>query len=224
MKFFFPLFSSFFDIPALSATGDLLIAFSVHLVVLLILIFGIYYTTYRRKNFVFTFFLIGLIVFFLSYVMSKLDLNMGFGLGLFAIFGIIRYRTDLIPIREMTYLFIIIGLSVLNGLTKNTLSFAEASVLNLLTVGSVFVFEKVLNLRTEAFKIIVYEKLDLLKPGSEELLLQDIKERTGIPAEKVDVIKFNFPKNSAVIKVHYHSKKFENGNDGSMLSDDGDDD
>lgn len=221
MKYQFLLFSSFFDF---DATLDLCLAFLVHLVILVILVFGIYYTTYRRKNFVFAFFLIGSIVFFLAYVMSKLNLNMGFALGLFAIFGIIRYRTDLIPIREMTYLFIIIGLSVLNGLTKNTLSFSEAAVLNLLTVGSVFVFEKILNLKNESFKIIVYEKLELLKPGSEEQLHQDIKERTGIPVEKVDVIKFNFTKNNAIIKVHYHSKKIENGTDGMMDNADFDDD
>ena len=119
MKLAISLFTAVYD---QVATLELAAAYGIHLIILIILIFGIYYTTYRRKNFVFTFFLIGSIVFFLSYVMSKLNLSMGFALGLFAIFGIIRYRTDLIPIREMTYLFIIIGLSVLNGLTKNTLS------------------------------------------------------------------------------------------------------
>lgn len=216
------LFSSLFD---QTSTLDLLLAYLVHVVILIILIFGIYYTTFRRKNFVFTFFLIGSIVFFLSYVMSKLNLNMGFALGLFAIFGIIRYRTDLIPIREMTYLFIIIGLSVLNGLTKNTLSLSEAVLLNLLTVGTVFIFEKVLNLRTEAFKVIVYEKMELLGPGNEEALKQDVRARTNIPVEKIEVLKYNFTKNSVVLKVYYHSKKSDNMNglDG-MVGDDGDDD
>ena len=217
------LFSSLFD---QAATLDLLLAYLVHVVILFILIFGIYYTTFRRKNFVFTFFLIGSIVFFLSYVMSKLDLNMGFALGLFAIFGIIRYRTDLIPIREMTYLFIIIGLSVLNGLTKNTLSLSEAVVLNVLTILTVFIFEKVLNLRNESFKIIVYEKLELLAAGNEEALKLDVKNRTNIPVERVEILKFNFTKNNAIIKVYYHSKKTENGNgtEGIMPGDDGDDD
>jgi hypothetical protein len=215
-----PLFSSLFD---QVATIDLIVAYLVHTVVLIILIFGIYYTTFRRKNFVFTFFLIGSIVFFLSYVMSKLKLDMGFGLGLFAIFGIIRYRTDLIPIREMTYLFIIIGLSVLNGLTRDTLSFSEAAVLNLLTLITVLVFEKVLNLRTEAFKVIVYEKLELLTPGNEEALKADVKQRTNIPVEKIEVVKYNFTKNSVLLKVYYHSKRSENGSLSESV-DDGDDD
>lgn len=215
-----PLFSSIFD---QAATIDLIIAYLVHTVVLIALIFGIYYTTFRRKNFVFTFFLIGSIVFFLSYIMSKLKLDMGFGLGLFAIFGIIRYRTDLVPIREMTYLFIIIGLSVLNGLTRDTLSFSEAAVLNLLTLITVLVFEKVLNLRTEAFKVIVYEKLELLTPGNEEALKLDVKQRTNIPVEKIEVMKYNFTKNSVLLKVYYHSKRSENGNAADMV-DDGDDD
>jgi hypothetical protein len=216
------LFSSIFDG---IASIDLLLAYGVHLLVLIILVFGIYYTTYRRKNFVFTFFLIGSIVFFLSYVMSKLELNMGFGLGLFAIFGIIRYRTDLVPIREMTYLFIIIGLSVLNGLTKNTMSFAEAAILNGLTIATVLVFEKVLNLRTESFKLILYEKLELLTSGNEEALLQDVKTRTNIPVERIEIVKYNFTKNSVLLKVYYHSKKAENsgGGDG-LMNDDGDDD
>src|SRR5688572_31671263 len=208
MKLVISLFTSVYD---QVATLELAAAYGIHLIILIILIFGIYYTTYRRKNFVFTFFLIGSIVFFLSYVMSKLNLSMGFALGLFAIFGIIRYRTDLIPIREMTYLFIIIGLSVLNGLTKNTLSLTEAALLNLLIIATVFVFEKVLNLRNESFRIIVYDRLDLLKPGQEELLIKDLCEKTGIAVEKYDIIKFNYSKNNAIVIIYFHSKKFENG-------------
>jgi hypothetical protein len=204
MKLVIPLFNAVYD---QVATLELAAAYGIQLVILIILIFGIYYTTYRRKNFVFTFFLIGSIVFFLSYVMSKLNLSMGFALGLFAIFGIIRYRTDLIPIREMTYLFIIIGLSVLNGLTKNTLSLTEAALLNLLIIATVFVFEKVLNLRTESFKIIVYEKLDLLAIGKEDELKMDVRQITNIPVERVEIVKYNFTKNSALLKVYYHSKK-----------------
>jgi hypothetical protein len=204
---------------------NLLLSYGVHLVVLILLVFGIYYTTFRRKNFVFTFFLIGTIVFFLSYVMSKLNLNVGFALGLFAIFGIIRYRTDQIPIREMTYLFIVIGLSVLNGVNKHTLSLIEAVVLNVLIILTVFVFEKVLDLRTESFKLIIYEKLDLLRPGSENELLRDLRERTGVNVERVDVLKYNYTKNSAIIKAYYHSKKMENGSETYMMGgDDGDDD
>jgi hypothetical protein len=222
MTLFIQLFSSIFDA---AATTDLLISYAVHLLVLIVLVFGIYYTTYRRKNFVFTFFLIGSIVFFLSYVMSKLELNMGFGLGLFAIFGIIRYRTDLVPIREMTYLFIIIGLSVLNGLTKNTMSFSEAAILNGITLITILIFEKALNLRTESFKIIVYERLDLLVAGNEDELKLDVRTRTNIPVDRIEVLKYNFTKNSVLLKVYYHSKKPDNGggSDG-LITDDGDDD
>src|SRR5688572_7400182 len=222
MKLAISLFTAVYD---QVATLELAAAYGIHLIILIILIFGIYYTTYRRKNFVFTFFLIGSIVFFLSYVMSKLNLSMGFSLGLFAIFRIIRYRTELIPIREMTYLFIIIGLSVLNGLTKNTLSFTEAALLNLLIIATVFVFEKLLNLRTESFKVIVYEKLDLLAIGKEEELKLDVRQRTNIPVERVEIVKYNFTKNSALLKVYYHSKKSENGSSSDLMSgDDGDDD
>lgn len=205
---------------------QLLLVYGMHLVVLLVLVFGIYYSTFRKKNFVFTFFLIGTIVFFLSYVMSKLDLNIGFALGLFAIFGIIRYRTDQIPIREMTYLFIVIGLSVLNGVNKHTLSLVEAVALNVLILATVLIFEKLLDLRTESFRMVIYERLDLLTPGHDDELLKDLRERTGIAAERVEVIKYNLPKNTAIIKVYFHSKRFENGNGeaGAMDGDDADDD
>lgn len=216
MKYSFFLFNGLFN---WNATSDILLAYLLHLLVLIALVFGIYYYTFRRKTFVFTFFLIGTIVFLLSYVMSQLDLNMGFGLGLFAIFGIIRYRTDLIPIREMTYLFIIIGLSVLNGLTKNTMSVFEAASINLLILGTVFIFEKVLDLRNETFKSIVYEKLELLKPGLEAELMADLNERTGIQAIRVEVVKYNLSKNVAVIKLYYHSKKSESVNS-EMFDDD----
>lgn len=222
MKLVLPLFTSLYD---QSATLEIAASYGIHVTILIVLIFGIYYTTYRRKNFVFTFFLIGSIVFFLSFVMSKLNLNIGFALGLFAIFGIIRYRTDLIPIREMTYLFVIIGLSVLNGLTKNTLSLSEATLLNLLVLATVFVFEKILNLRTESFKVIVYEKLDLLALGKEEELKQDVKIRTNIPVERIEILKYNFTKNSALLKIYYHSKKTENGSAQELMTgDDADDD
>jgi hypothetical protein len=216
------LFSSLYS---LESIYSLSLSFGLQLSVLIVLVFGIYYTTFRKKNFVFTFFLIGIIVFFLSFIMSKLELNLGFGLGLFAIFGIIRYRTDLIPIREMTYLFVIIGLSVLNGINTSALSLLEAVLLNATVILIVFVFEKILDLKTESSKVITFDRLDLLKPGSEIELINELKERTGISFEKVEIIKYNLVKQNALIKAYYHSKKFENNSD-SMLSvgDDGDDD
>jgi hypothetical protein len=216
------LFSSLYSLESLYSLS---LSFGLQLSVLIALVFGIYYTTFRKKNFVFTFFLIGIIVFFLSFIMSKLELNLGFGLGLFAIFGIIRYRTDLIPIREMTYLFVIIGLSVLNGINTSALSLLEAVLLNATVIIIVFVFEKILDLKTESSKVITFDRLDLLKPGSEIELINELKERTGISFEKVEIIKYNLVKQNALIKAYYHSKKFENGSDSMLsMSDDGDDD
>ena len=216
------LFMDFVDTVALYT---MLLSYLLHLVVLFVLVFLIYYSTFRNKNFVFTFFLIGTTVFFLSYVMSKLNLNIGFALGLFAIFGIIRYRTDQIPIREMTYLFIIIGLSVLNGVNKHTLSLLEAGLLNAFIVITVFVFDKILDLRTESYKLIVYERLDLLKSPQSAELLDDIRDRTGIKVERVEIVKYNLSKQVAFIKAYYHSKRNESHDDiFQNSSDDGDDD
>lgn len=214
------LFTELFNFKSL---GILTLYFISHIISISIIIFVIYYSTYRRKNFVFTFFLIGTIVFLVSYAMSTLELNMGFALGLFAIFGIIRYRTDLIPTREMTYLFIIIGLSIINSITKTTMSLIEIVALNIFVMGAVFVFEKLIDLKTESFKVITYDKLELIKPGNEQLFIQDIKERFGLSIERFEIVKINATKNMVTLKMYYHSKKGENGN-GEMIMDDGDDD
>lgn len=214
------LFTELFNFKSL---GILSLYFISHIISISIIIFVIYYSTYRRKNFVFTFFLIGTIVFLVSYAMSTLELNMGFALGLFAIFGIIRYRTDLIPTREMTYLFIIIGLSIINSITKTTMSLIEIVALNIFVMGAVFVFEKLIDLKTESFKVITYDKLELIKPGNEQLFIQDIKERFGLSIERFEIVKINATKNMVTLKMYYHSKKGENGN-GEMIMDDGDDD
>ncbi|MCZ2444526.1 MAG: DUF4956 domain-containing protein [Flavobacteriales bacterium] len=214
----------FIDAIDITSLYTMLLSYLLHTVVMLILVFLIYFSTFRNKNFVFTFFLIGTIVFFISYVMSKLNLNVGFALGLFAIFGIIRYRTDQIPIREMTYLFIIIGLSVLNGISKHILSLFETALINIFIVLTVFIFEKVLNLRTESYKFIVYERLDLLKSSDKQALLDDLRERTGVKVERVMVIKYHFLKQVAYIRAYYHSKKGDPDADFQPSNDNDDED
>lgn len=194
------------DLTALKSIG---IAYGAHQVTLLLLVFGIYYPTYRKKNFVFTYYLVGTIVLFLSFVMNQVVLNVGFALGLFAVFGIIRYRTDQIPIREMTYLFLVIGISVLNGLIGQ--SILIVSVVNITVLVTLFIFEKLLNLRNESSKLMVYEKLENLRPENEGILRQDIFERTGIEANSIKVVKYDFINGSAQIKVYFHSKRNRNG-------------
>ena len=117
----------------------------------------------------------------MCFMLESVKLQMGFALGLFAVFGIIRYRTDAIPIKEMTYLFVVIGMSVMNALINKKISLVELSFANLVIIGATYGLERVWLLRHEAQKIIVYEKIDLIKVGREEEMKADIEEIDAVP-------------------------------------------
>ena len=141
-------------------------------------------------------------IFFLIFLMDNVKVQIGFALGLFAIFGMIRYRTESIPIREMTYLFVVIGLSVINGLAM-TVSYAELGLTNILVLVAVWIFERAKWKHRVETKIILYEKIELIKAGREQELLADLKERTGLDIQKVEVGHINFLKDTAYVKVSY---------------------
>ena len=139
---------------------ELLGRFALNLIVILILVRWVYFSTTRRKDFLFTYILISSIVFLLCFLLENVMLQIGFALGLFAIFGIIRYRTHAIPIKEMTYLFLIIGISVINALA-NTASISEIIFTNLIIIFITYGLEKKWLLRHESSKSIIYEKINL---------------------------------------------------------------
>jgi hypothetical protein len=165
----------------------------------------IYYPKAKRKDYLFTYYLIGLITFFLCFALKKLDIDIGMGLGLFAIFGIIRYRTNPIEIKEMTYLFIVIGMSVVNALAKKQISITEVLMLNgtvvLLTAG----LEYVWLLKHETRKTVVYEKIDLIKPELYNEMLQDLQERTGLNINRFEVGKIDFLNDTATVRIFYYA-------------------
>ncbi|MCK5462670.1 MAG: DUF4956 domain-containing protein, partial [Bacteroidales bacterium] len=122
---------------------ELVIRFTFNLLVVGIIVRGLYYTISRKKNYMFSFLLIGIVTFLVCYLLESLSLNIGFALGLFAIFTIIRYRTNPIPIKEMTYMFVIIGVSVVNGLTTKEVSYLELVFVNIMIILVVYVLERV---------------------------------------------------------------------------------
>lgn len=176
---------------------------SLNLIFTTIIIRFIYYPKTKRKDYLFTYYLIGLITFFLCFALKKLDIDIGMGLGLFAIFGIIRYRTNPIEIKEMTYLFIVIGLSVVNALAKKQISITEVLMLNgavvLLTAG----LEYVWLLKHETRKTIVYEKIDLIKPEHYNEMMQDLELRTGLKINRFEVGKIDFLNDTATVRIFY---------------------
>lgn len=180
--------------------------FFLNLFFLSIIIRWFYYGNSGRKDYLFTFYMISIVVFFLSFTLKKFKLDIGLALGLFAIFGIIRYRTESIPIKEMTYLFIVIGVSIMNSFANKKMSYAEIFFANLAIVFAVGVIEKIWHLNHEISKKISYEKIENIKPENYELLKNDLEERTGIEINKVIVEEIDFLKDSATVTIYYYSK------------------
>lgn len=163
----------------------------------------VYYPRTKRKDYVFTYLLIGLVTFFLTFALKKLDIGVGMGLGLFAIFGIIRYRTQTIEIKEMTYLFVVIGLSVINSLATQEISLLEVLLLNgtalLITAGLEFFWWK----NNEQMRTVIYEKIDLITPEKYDEMKLDLELRTGLEIIRFEIGKTNFLNDTAEVRVYF---------------------
>ncbi len=195
----------FFDGPTL---WQMLFRFAINLIFCWLIIGLFYYRRSKRRDYYFTFMMFSITIFFLIFLMDNVKVQIGFALGLFAIFGMIRYRTESIPIREMTYLFVAIGVSVINGLAM-TVSYAELAITNLIILLAVWIFERVKWRNREDAKIILYEKIELIKAGREAELMADLKERTGLDIRRVEVGHINFLKDTAYVKVYYKPQNAE---------------
>ena len=187
----------------------LLMRFGINLFFLTLLIRVLYYSKTRRKDYLFTYYLIGTITFFLCFGLMQMDIDTGMGLGLFAIFGIIRYRTDAIEIKEMTYLFMIIGISVVNALASNELSVSEVAVINVSVVLLTYILENLWLMKHETRKTINYERIDLIKPENYDLLKADLEKRTGLTINRVEVVKIDFLNDTAMVRVYYYADEQE---------------
>ena len=164
----------------------------------------LYFPKSRRREYYFTFMLIGISVFFLINLLGGAKIKIEFALGLFAIFGIIRYRTESMPVREMTYLFMIIAMSVINGLSAN-LGWVELLAVNLLFILMTFLFENIKVKGSMAVKLVQYDRIELIKPERRSELLADLKERTGLDIVKIEIGGIDFLRDMSVIKIYYES-------------------
>lgn len=182
---------------------ELAVRFAFNTFIILIAVRYLYYPTTKRKDYLFTYLLISVVIFLLCYLLENVKLQLGFALGLFAIFGIIRYRTDSIPIKEMTYLFLVIGLSVINALANKKVSYAELIFTNLSILVTAFLLERVFLLKHESTKSIVYEKIDLIKADRRDELIKDLEDRTGLKINRIEIGRIDFLKDTVRIKIHY---------------------
>jgi hypothetical protein len=161
----------------------------------------LYYRKSHRRDFCFTFMLMTVAIFFLVYFMMGMErgkATMGVGLGLFGIFSIMRYRTDAMPVREMTYLFVIICLSVVHAMAENYL---ELLTIDVITMLSIWVCEK--QMKVLSTKLIQYDRIELVKPERHDELMADLKARTGLEIQKIEVGGIDFLKDTAVLRITY---------------------
>ena len=177
--------------------------------VITIIVRYIYYPITKNKDYLFTYFLISLTVFLLCILLDNVKLQLGFALGLFAIFGIIRYRTDPIPIKEMTYLFLVIGISVVNALSNKKITHAELLFANSIIIFVAYGLERLWLLKHETRKNITYEKIELIVPEKREELLEDLRKRTGIDIIRVEVRRIDFLRDTANIRIFYYEGNSE---------------
>jgi uncharacterized membrane protein len=188
----------------------LTLRFAFNLVATFIIVVLLYARISKRKEFYFSYFAISIAVFFLVYLLESVTLELGFALGLFAIFGIIRYRTDTIPPKEMTYLFIIIAVSVINALSKEYLGYLELAFVNTLLIGALWGLENILMMRQENSVVIIYNNIENLHKNNEALLLEDLEKRTGFKVKRYHVEQINYKRKMAQITIYFdnngHSK------------------
>lgn len=174
-----------------------------------ILIRFIYYPIYKHRDLFFTFFIFNLIIFLISFLLNKVELSMGAAFGLFAVFSMLRYRTEDISIKDMTYLFLVIALGLVSAVikVKNADDIFENMFLifiNGIVLLITYLLESSILMKKETMKQLTYENIELIKPERREDLINDLKTRTGINIHRLSIHKIDFLKDSAVIKIYYY--------------------
>jgi Domain of unknown function (DUF4956) len=182
---------------------EMLFKFGVNTIVLFVLIRVIYYPIHRKKENLFTYFVFNILIFFLCVLMNNVKLSMGFGFGLFAVFSIIRYRTEQLSVKDMTYLFAVITLAVINALVSKGVSLVELLFTNTIILVLVYILERLWLTRHEAMRELIYEKIDFIKPQNRALLMADLKERLGITVSRVEVGRIDLLRDTVLLRVFF---------------------
>jgi hypothetical protein len=170
----------------------------------MLLIFGlIYFPNYRNKEFMFTFFLFNIIIFIITFVLNKTNISMGAAFGLFAVFSMLRYRTEGISMKEMTYLLIAIALGLINAIGLNLVPIL---VFNSIFIAFIFVLDHPMVFKQEYSKIVIYENIENIRPENHEILLADLRKRTGFNIHRFSIMSFDFLKDSTNITIYYYKQ------------------
>lgn len=173
-----------------------------------VLIRLVYYPIYKRSELIFTYFIFNFVIFFICYLLNKVELSMGAAFGLFAVFSMLRYRTEGISLKDMTYLFMVIAMGLLSAVTKIKDAGEEfenifLAIVNALLILTAYLLESKMFFKSESSKSILYDNIQLVPADRKDDLLLDLKQRTGLPITRFEIAKIDYLKDSAVIKIYY---------------------
>lgn len=202
---------------------ELLFKFSIDLVVLFVLIRLIYYPIHRKKDYLFTYFIFNILIFFLCVLLNSVKLSIGFAFGLFAIFGVLRYRTEQISIKDMTYLFAVITIAVINSLASKKISLAELLFTDVMILVVTFTLEHVWLTRHEAMRELIFDRMDLIKPENRSELFADLQQRLGVKVSRVEIGRIDLLRDTAMMRVYYFEDEQGHASYVQGPRDDGDD-
>jgi hypothetical protein len=189
--------------PQWASFTSLMARFLLDLLFTVIAVRVVYSRLYHQRDYIFTYLLLNVVTFFLAYLLSESPIGLGSAFGLFAVFGILRYRTEAIQVRNLTYLFVVIGVAMLNALTNDQISLVELVTVNVIVVGSVCLLEASSFSGREESRQVLYDRLDLLGPAMQSQLLEDLRARTRMPVERFVIGDLDLLRDSACITVYY---------------------
>jgi hypothetical protein len=190
-------------------SGKIFFRLVIDLVAVFLLVRIIYYPIYKHRELFFTYFIFNIVIFLISFLLNKVDLSMGAAFGLFAVFSMLRYKTEEIAIKDMTYLFLVIAIGLISAVTKikgasDSIEYLFLIAINAVVLIITFLLESNLLMKKEMVKTILYENIELIKSGRNEELLADLKNRTGFNVHRYSVHKIDFLKDAAQIKIYYY--------------------
>ncbi len=185
--------------------------FLIDMFFMFILMKFVYYKNYKRSDLFFTFFSFNIIIFLISFLLNKVELSMGAAFGLFAVFSMLRYRTEDLSIKDMSYLFLVIAIGLVAAVTKikdtsDAYEYVFLILINIIIISSAYLFESNLLFKKENVQLINYEKIELIKANAINELILDLKERTGLEIHRITIGRIDFLNDSAQIKIYYYEK------------------
>jgi hypothetical protein len=177
----------------------------IDIISMLVLVRLIYFRIYKKKDYLFTFFLFNTIIFIITYLLNKVDMSLGAAFGLFAVFSMLRYRTEGITTKDMTYLFIVIAIGLICAVSKAT--YFELGIINAILIGFTYALDGNWLVRNEMVKNVLYENIEMIKPENQPELIKDLRSRTGLNIHRITINRVDFLKDTAMIKIYFYEER-----------------